>query len=148
MGCSALIGPDHLLAWRESGVIACQFFPGAAPPNDRDAALRACGYTPPRTTTPVRFWPQPPKLNRPMMKGTPPTMNAEQLRAAQDRAVAAPADKQLQPHPGGLAGRFADATAESVEAMAIGDIDTAIGADMLAAAMAQTAISEPQSPSG
>jgi hypothetical protein len=33
-------------------------------------------------------------------------------------------------------------------AMAIGDIDTAVGAEALAAAMAQIALSEPHSPSG
>jgi hypothetical protein len=55
-------------------------------------------------------------------------MTPEQLRAAQDAAVAA-ATADLTPHPGGLPGRVADAQAQAEEAMAAGDIDTAIGAD-------------------
>jgi hypothetical protein len=47
---------------------------------------------------------------------------------------------QLTPHPGGLAGRVADAQAEAEEALAVGDIDGAIGADMLAAALTDAAL--------
>jgi hypothetical protein len=61
-------------------------------------------------------------------------------RAALDAAIAAAGDKQLAPHPGGIAGRVADAHREAAEALAIGDIDGAIGADMLAAALTDAAL--------
>ena len=47
-------------------------------------------------------------------------MSGEQLSRAQDRAVAAAADRQLSPHPGGLAGRVADAQQQAEEAIAAG----------------------------
>jgi hypothetical protein len=58
----------------------------------------------------------------------------EQLRAAQDRAVAG------APHPGGLAGRVADAHDPAAHAVAAGDIDGAIGAEQLAAALTDAAL--------
>jgi hypothetical protein len=64
----------------------------------------------------------------------------EQLRAAQDRAVAGAADRQLPPHPGGLAGRVADAHDPAAHAVAAGDIDGAIGAEQLAAALTDAAL--------
>jgi hypothetical protein len=67
-------------------------------------------------------------------------MSDEQLRRAQDRAVAAAADRQLTPHPGGPAGRVADAHQQATDAMAAGDIDTAIGAEALAAALTDAAL--------
>jgi hypothetical protein len=67
-------------------------------------------------------------------------MSGEQLSRAQDRAVAAAADRQLSPHPGGLAGRVADAQQQAEEAIAAGDIDGAIGADTLAAPLTDAAL--------
>jgi hypothetical protein len=70
-------------------------------------------------------------------------MNAEERLRAQAAAIAAVGDRgQLSPHPGGVYGRFADATAEALEALAAGDLEAAAGADALAAAMAQIALSD------
>ena len=71
-------------------------------------------------------------------KGTPMTPK-ELLRLQAAVAAAAP---DLTPHPHGLPGRIADAHREAAEAIAVGDIDGAIGADMLAAALTDAALAE------
>jgi hypothetical protein len=68
------------------------------------------------------------------------TPDPEELQALQDAAVAAAADRTLTPHPGGLPGRVADAHREAAESLAAGDIDGAIGADMLATALTDAAL--------
>jgi len=63
---------------------------------------------------------------------------------AQDAAVEAAAGRQIHPEPGGLNGRAARAHDQAAAAMAAGDIDAAIGADQLAAALTSAALSEPE----
>jgi len=70
-------------------------------------------------------------------------MNPE-TRRAQDAAVAAAGDRHLVPHPHGLSGRVADAHAQGRAALAEGDIDGAIGADMSAEALMDEALYEPE----
>ncbi|QOF28813.1 Uncharacterised protein [Mycobacteroides abscessus subsp. abscessus] len=71
-------------------------------------------------------------------------MNPETQRA-QDAAVAAAADRELTPEPGGLCGRALRAHDEVLAAFEAGDLDGAIGADMLAAALTIAAHCEPES---
>ena len=61
-------------------------------------------------------------------------VNPEQLQRLQDAAIAA-ATPDLTPHPAGIVGRIADAHAQAAQAIAAGDIDGAIGAEPLAAAL-------------
>jgi len=100
--------------------------------------LAAVGYQRPgpRGTWPAD-WPTPSQYNEPLTQEAPP-MTPETQRA-QDEAVAAAAGREVTPHPDGLPGRIADAIAEGAEADAVGDIDTMIGADQLAAALADAA---------
>jgi hypothetical protein len=74
-------------------------------------------------------------------------MNLE-TRRLQDAAVAAAGDRELEPHPGGLPGRVADAHDEGRAALAEGDLDSAIGSDMLATALAEMALEESQADFG
>jgi hypothetical protein len=70
------------------------------------------------------------------------TPDPEQL-TAEAAIIAACGDRgQLTPHPGGLPGRIADAQREAAEALAAGDIDGAIGADMLAKALTDSHMCE------
>ena len=50
----------------------------------------------------------------------------EQLRDAQDAAVASAGDRQIVPEEGGVAGRAARAHDEAAAALEIGDVDRAI----------------------
>ena len=67
-------------------------------------------------------------------------MTPEELQAAQDAAVEVAADRQLTPHPGGVPGRVANAQTQAEQAIAAGDIDDAIGAEQLAAALTYAAL--------
>jgi hypothetical protein len=126
---------DHLIGWRTcTGRIRCEFCQADTRRNDLGAQLAAAGYHTPNSLIEVQCWPAPPDFNRPLQPRRA-NMCGEQIQRALDRAVAEAADRRLTPHPGGLAGRIADATAEAAEAIAAGDIDGAIGADMLAAAL-------------
>ena len=66
-----------------------------------------------------------------------------ETRRAQDLAVEAAAGRQVQPEPGGLNGRALRAHDEAEAAFEAGDIDTAIGADMIASALSDAALCEP-----
>jgi hypothetical protein len=142
--CGPRCEREHVVAWRgSSGAIASEFCQGGAPRNGLAAELLDAGYAaPPATNPPVRCWPRPPSLNPPMTGARMTPEEQEQLRA-QAAAIAAVGDRgQLSPHPGGLPGRIADAHREAEEALAAGDIDGAIGADMLAAALTDAALAE------
>ena len=74
-------------------------------------------------------------------------MNSETQRA-QDAAVDAAAG-ELTPHPHGLAGRVADAHDEAEAAKLNGaSLDEQIGAEMLASALTDAALFDPQSAQG
>ena len=100
----------------------------------------------PTLSTTPSVWPTPSILNLPF----PPrgmSMNPETLRA-QDAAVDAAAGRELTPEPGGLNGRAVRAHDEAEAAFDIGDIDGAFGADMLAQALTNAALCEPESVRG
>jgi hypothetical protein len=81
-----------------------------------------------------------PDLNEPLTMPTEAIPMTEQLRDAQDAAVASAGDRQIVPEEGGVAGRAARAHDEAAAALEIGDVDRAIGAEQLAQALTDLAV--------
>jgi hypothetical protein len=77
-------------------------------PGDLSEARRAAGYRAPDTLIKVRCRPTPTTFNEPLHQPRGADMSAEQIRHAQDRALA-DNGRQMRPHPNGLAGRTGDA---------------------------------------
>jgi len=67
-------------------------------------------------------------------------MTPEELAA--EAAIYAAYDEPMVPHPHGLIGRILDAHREAEQALAAGDIDGAIGADILARALTDAWLAE------
>ena len=102
---------EHVLVWCEPGALRIARRARGSPPADLAAALRAAGYQRPRGGTSASTadrWPRPSIYNQPLPTGGPP-MNPAETRRRQDQAIADAADRELTPHPDGLAGRARDA---------------------------------------
>ena len=71
-------------------------------------------------------------------------MTPDELRAAQDAAIeaAAASGRTIEPTVGGLGGRAAAEHDRAIAALDAGDIDAAIGAEMLADALTAAALAD------
>ena len=154
--CAAKCLGEHVLVFTDSTAVHVRRVVGPSPP-PRSLAAELRELYPSRLngnghgtldSTPA-LWPVDPELNEPLiLRGAPP-MNpeTERLKAQQDAAFA-DCHRMMTPEPGGLAGRVARAHDEAAEALAVGDIDGAIGADMLAASLSDAVLCEPQESGG
>lgn len=146
----------HVLVYTDANGVHTRGIPADPPPPPRAEELAQCyprlvngrriqPGAPTFSTTPA-LWPKPSILNLPLPpRGVP--MNPETERA-QHAAVAA-AGRELTPEPGGLNGRAVRAHDEAEALKRNGaDLDEVIGAEMLAAALTDAALSEPESVRG
>jgi hypothetical protein len=139
--CSGHCENFHVAAWREHGVIGTEFVDRRRRPPTMAAQLLAAGYRRPESGLPVQHWRRPTILNEPLRPRGVAAMTPE-TRCDQDAAVDAAAGRKLTPEPGGLDGHAARAHFNAATAFAVGDIDGAIGGDMLAAALSDLVLLE------
>jgi hypothetical protein len=146
---------QHMRVWTTVGRLHVEQSVHTPPPKSREELFEECypvfEVCGPRNTvrrvtphtsyeTSPKHWPTPSIYNRPLPpRGTP--MNPETQRL-QDEAVEQVAHRPLVPHPHGLSGRVADAHDEAGAAFDLGDIDAAIGAEMLADALTDAVLAE------
>jgi hypothetical protein len=65
-----------------------------------------------------------------------------ETRRLQDQAIAAASDRMLEPHPGGMAGRAVAEHDAALDALAAGDLDTAIGCEIAADALSAAVLAD------
>jgi hypothetical protein len=114
--CRLNCSGDHVLIWTDT--VSVHTVRIGPPPKPLPLAVELAECYPSRfshltPSTDPALWPTPSILNRPLQASRGAPMTADELRRAQDEAIAQVGDRQLVPEPGGLAGRVARAHDEA-----------------------------------